>query len=103
MWPDDKEGVDNDDDDDDDSTAYGALSGGGVDEGGAVTAMGGGTTALEVAVVAAAEVAEAGCDGTGGGANNAREDVMGPCGGLREEWELMTTDEKVNCGCMAWL
>lgn len=96
MWPDENESLDDDDDDGGggNSTAYVASSGGGVNEGGSATAL-----EVAVAVEAAAqeeeEEAEAGCDRTGGDAKHRREDGMGPGGGLREEWELMTTDEKV--------
>lgn len=90
MWPDEKESLD---DDDDGSAGFGASSGAGVDEGGPATSTGAGTTALEAAVAA---TAAAECDGISGETNNRREGGMGPAGGLREEWELMTTEEKVS-------
>lgn len=47
----------------------------------------------ELAVIAA----RSSDGGDEGGGNGRKEDGLGPEGGLREEWDLMTAEEKVSC------
>lgn len=80
------------------------LSGSNHMESWAADQGGGSTTNLSSAAAASTAGTDGDNDSTSGrGSTQLEKEGLGPDGGSKEEWELMTTLEKVNKGLWAWV